>query len=47
MGVYLSTPNVDLEGIQDGQSSKLVFGAASMQGWRVGQEVTILDTIHL
>lgn len=45
MGVYLSTPNTELEA-EDGHDSKLVFGAASMQGWRVGQEdahIAVLD----
>ncbi|CAG2160671.1 unnamed protein product [Oppiella nova] len=45
MGVYLSTPNTELES-EDGRSSRLVFGAASMQGWRTGQEdahIAIVD----
>ncbi|CAG2112320.1 unnamed protein product [Medioppia subpectinata] len=45
MGVYLSKPNTTLEA-EDGHTSGLVFGAASMQGWRTGQEdahIAIVD----
>ncbi len=38
MGAYLSQPITDLIS-EDGQSSKLVYGSAAMQGWRVSQEV--------
>ncbi|XP_054153555.1 probable protein phosphatase CG10417 [Oppia nitens] len=37
MGVYMSTPNTEIES-EDGQTARVVFGAASMQGWRIGQE---------
>ncbi|CAK9254406.1 unnamed protein product, partial [Sphagnum jensenii] len=37
MGAYLSQPITDLVA-EDGRSSKLVYGSAAMQGWRVSQE---------
>jgi protein phosphatase 1G len=43
MGVYLSTPNTEKISI-DKSSKKFSYGASSMQGWRVSQEVTILSS---
>ena len=38
MGAYLSTPNVDKES-EDNEGGNIRYGASSMQGWRVSQEV--------
>ena len=38
MGAYLSEPNLEKVS-EDGDSGKLSFGASSMQGWRLAQEV--------
>lgn len=38
MGAYLSEPNLAKESL-DGENDKLSFGASSMQGWRLEQEV--------
>lgn len=40
MGVYLSTPNTEKISI-DKSNKKFSYGASSMQGWRVSQEVII------
>ena len=38
MGAYLSQPNLYKESV-DGEDSHNSFGASSMQGWRLSQEV--------
>ena len=38
MGAYLSQPQVDKTS-EDEANAKYAFGASSMQGWRVSQEV--------
>jgi protein phosphatase 1G len=38
MGAYLSEPNLNKESL-DEENEKLSFGASSMQGWRLDQEV--------
>jgi len=38
MGAYLSEPNLKKDSI-DSENEKLSFGASSMQGWRIDQEV--------
>lgn len=38
MGAYLSEPNTKKESIDD-DSDLLSYGASSMQGWRLEQEV--------
>ena len=38
MGAYLSEPNTNKESI-DETNDKISFGASSMQGWRLDQEV--------
>ena len=38
MGAYLSEPNINKDSI-DEDNEKLSFGASSMQGWRLDQEV--------
>lgn len=40
MGAYLSTPVMTKE-IEEGENECVRFAAASMQGWRVHQEVTL------
>jgi protein phosphatase 1G len=40
MGAYLSEPNLNKESIDD-TDDKISFGASSMQGWRLDQEVFI------
>ncbi|BFZ16813.1 hypothetical protein BsWGS_19852 [Bradybaena similaris] len=37
MGVYLSSPITDKESV-DGQCDRFIYGASSMQGWRITQE---------
>ena len=44
MGAYLSNPITE-KMVEDGLSRNLKFGASSMQGWRISQEV--LDFIIL
>lgn len=38
MGAYLSEPNLNKESLDDGNDT-LTYGASSMQGWRLEQEV--------
>lgn len=38
MGAYLSEPMTDKQS-EEGEGNKVKFGACSMQGWRVSQEV--------
>jgi hypothetical protein len=38
MGAYLSEPNLNKESVDD-SNNKISFGASSMQGWRLDQEV--------
>lgn len=38
MGAYLSEPNLNKDSL-DGESEKVGYGASSMQGWRLEQEV--------
>ena len=38
MGAYLSNPITE-KIVEDGLSRNLKFGASSMQGWRISQEV--------
>lgn len=38
MGAYLSEPITKKES-ENGEGNGLIFGASSMQGWRVSQEV--------
>ena len=39
MGAYLSQPNLYKESV-DGEDARISFGASSMQGWRLSQEVS-------
>jgi protein phosphatase 1G len=41
MGAYLSSPICDKDTIE-GSNNRLTFGASSMQGWRMSQEVNLL-----
>lgn len=41
MGAYLSEPVTNTV-TEEGDSQKLEYGASSMQGWRVSQEVCII-----
>ena len=38
MGVYLSSPITEKESV-DEQCAEFSYGASSMQGWRINQEV--------
>jgi protein phosphatase 1G len=38
MGAYLSEPNLTKDSL-DNENEKIAFGASSMQGWRLEQEV--------
>jgi hypothetical protein len=38
MGAYLSEPNINKESF-DEQNDFIAYGASSMQGWRLSQEV--------
>ena len=38
MGAYLSEPNLNKESLDD-CDEKIAYGASSMQGWRLEQEV--------
>ncbi len=38
MGAYLSEPNLNKNSEDDG-NEKITYGASSMQGWRLEQEV--------
>lgn len=47
MGAYLSEPMTEKES-EDGGGNKLRFGACSMQGWRISQEVmNLLEIIFM
>ena len=39
MGGYMSTPNTEKISV-DENCKNLIYGASSMQGWRISQEVT-------
>jgi protein phosphatase 1G len=41
MGAYLSEPNLNKESLDD-ENDQIAFGASSMQGWRLEQEVFYL-----
>ena len=41
MGAYLSQPNLYKESI-DGENQRISYGASSMQGWRLSQEVKFI-----
>jgi hypothetical protein len=45
MGAYLSEPNLNKESIDD-TDGKISFGASSMQGWRLDQEVFLFILNH-
>ena len=38
MGAYLSEPNLNKDSLDDG-NEHIAYGASSMQGWRLEQEV--------
>ena len=42
MGAYLSKPNCDKES-DDKESDVLSYGASAMQGWRLAQEVRMIN----
>ena len=44
MGAYLSEPNLNKESA-DEDNDNLSYGASSMQGWRLDQEVNFLDVL--
>ncbi len=44
MGAYLSEPNIKKESLDD-ESGQLSYGASSMQGWRLEQEVGALSKL--
>jgi len=43
MGAYLSEPNLNKNSEDDG-NEKITYGASSMQGWRLEQEVNCFRT---
>jgi hypothetical protein len=48
MGAYLSEPIVDkISCDEKSDKAKLSFGASSMQGWRVSQEVTYKPKLNV
>jgi hypothetical protein len=44
MGAYLSEPNLT-KSSADSDNEKISYGASSMQGWRITQEVIFYDFI--
>lgn len=45
MGAYLSKPNCEKQS-EDFDGEFLRFGASSMQGWRISQEVSQITKIY-